>query len=71
MHLFDRNVNFLGGHGIVGGHIPLDRYYTPEEFRELRDIGLELGFRHVESSPLTRSSYHAWDQVQKAGFARA
>ena len=52
-------------------HIPLDRYYTPEEFRELRDIGLSLGFRHVESSPLTRSSYHAWDQVQKAGFGRA
>jgi lipoic acid synthetase len=51
-------------------HIPLDRYYTPDEFRELRDIGLEMGFRHVESSPLTRSSYHAWDQVQKAGFAR-
>jgi lipoic acid synthetase len=48
-------------------HIPLDRYYTPEEFRELRDIGREMGFRHVESGPLVRSSYHAWEQVQAAG----
>ena len=49
------------------GHIPLDRYVTPEEFRELRDIGMSLGFRHVESGPLVRSSYHAWEQVQAAG----
>ena len=49
------------------GHIPLDRYYTPEEFRSLRDIGMEMGFRHVESGPLVRSSYHAWEQVQAAG----
>jgi lipoyl synthase len=49
-------------------HIPLDRYYTPEEFRELRDIGLALGFRHVESGPLVRSSYHAWEQVGTAGL---
>jgi lipoic acid synthetase len=49
-------------------HIPLDRYYTPDEFRELRDIGMELGFRHVESGPLVRSSYHAWEQVQAAGY---
>ncbi|HEY9517004.1 MAG TPA: lipoyl synthase [Gemmatimonadaceae bacterium] len=52
-------------------HIPLDRYYTPEEFRELRDIGLEMGFRHVESGPLVRSSYHAWEQVQKAAISHA
>ncbi|HET7550952.1 MAG TPA: lipoyl synthase [Gemmatimonadaceae bacterium] len=52
-------------------HIPLDRYYTPEEFAELRDIGLEMGFRHVESGPLVRSSYHAWEQVQKAGVSLA
>lgn len=45
-------------------HIPLDRYYTPEEFRALRDAGLAMGFRHVESGPLVRSSYHAWEQVQ-------
>jgi lipoic acid synthetase len=48
-------------------HIALDRYYTPEEFRQLYEIGMELGFRHVESGPLVRSSYHAWEQVQAAG----
>ncbi|HEU4630750.1 MAG TPA: lipoyl synthase [Gemmatimonadaceae bacterium] len=48
-------------------HIALDRYYTPEEFRRLYEIGMELGFRHVESGPLVRSSYHAWEQVQAAG----
>ena len=48
-------------------HIALDRYYTPEEFRYLRDVGTEMGFKHVESSPLVRSSYHAWEQVQAAG----
>ena len=49
------------------GHLPLDRYYTPEEFRELRDAGMAMGFRHVEAGPLVRSSYHAWEQVQAAG----
>jgi lipoic acid synthetase len=48
-------------------HIALDRYVTPEEFRMLRDVGMQLGFRHVESGPLVRSSYHAWEQVQAAG----
>jgi lipoic acid synthetase len=48
-------------------HIPLDRYYTPEEFKRLYEIGMEMGFRHVESGPLVRSSYHAWEQVQAAG----
>jgi lipoic acid synthetase len=48
-------------------HIELDRYVTPDEFRELRDVGMSLGFRHVESGPLVRSSYHAWEQVQAAG----
>ncbi|HET7632545.1 MAG TPA: lipoyl synthase [Gemmatimonadaceae bacterium] len=47
-------------------HIPVDRYLTPQEFREFRDIGMSLGFRHVESGPLVRSSYHAWEQVQAA-----
>src|SRR5579862_5610993 len=47
-------------------HIPLDRYYTPAEFRELYDRGMAMGFRHVESGPLVRSSYHAWEQVTKA-----
>lgn len=49
------------------GHIALDRYVTPEEFRELYTVGMQLGFRHVESGPLVRSSYHAWEQVQAAG----
>ena len=49
-----------------GGHLPVARYYTPDEFAELREIGLSLGFTHVESSPLTRSSYHAWEQVTAA-----
>jgi lipoic acid synthetase len=48
-------------------HLPLDRYYTPEEFRQLRQVGMGMGFRHVESGPLVRSSYHAWEQVQAAG----
>jgi lipoic acid synthetase len=48
-------------------HIALDRYVTPEEFRMLRDEGMAMGFRHVESAPLVRSSYHAWEQVQAAG----
>jgi lipoic acid synthetase len=48
-------------------HIALDRYYTPAEFRALYEAGMEMGFRHVESGPLVRSSYHAWEQVQAAG----
>jgi lipoic acid synthetase len=50
-----------------GNHIALDRYYTPDEFRHLYEVGMEMGFRHVESGPLVRSSYHAWEQVQAAG----
>jgi lipoic acid synthetase len=48
-------------------HIPLEKYYTPEEFSDLARIGREMGFRHVEAGPLVRSSYHAWEQVQAAG----
>jgi lipoic acid synthetase len=48
-------------------HLPLDRYYTPQEFRELAQAGRAMGFRHVEAGPLVRSSYHAWEQVQAAG----
>jgi len=44
-------------------HLPLRRYYTPAEFMSLRRIGLEMGFRHVQSGPLVRSSYHAAEQV--------
>jgi lipoyl synthase len=49
------------------GHVPLDRYVTPAEFRALYEYGMSIGFRHVESGPLVRSSYHAWEQVQAAG----
>jgi lipoic acid synthetase len=48
-------------------HHPLDRYYRPEEFARLYETGMRMGFRHVESAPLVRSSYHAWEQVQAAG----
>lgn len=48
-------------------HLPLDRYVTPAEFRMFRDEGMAMGFKHVESAPLVRSSYHAWEQVQAAG----
>lgn len=52
-------------------HLPIARYYTPEEFAELRAAGMAMGFHHVEASPLTRSSYHAWEQVDRAVAARA
>ena len=45
-------------------HLPIERYYTPEEFQELKAFGLEIGFQWVESGPLVRSSYHAADQVR-------
>ena len=48
------------------GHVALSRYVTPEEFRMFYDEGMAMGFRHVESGPLVRSSYHAWEQVQAA-----
>jgi lipoic acid synthetase len=44
-------------------HLPMARYYTPDEFRELKRIALDLGFGHVESGPLVRSSYHAHEQA--------
>ena len=43
-------------------HLPVARYYTPAEFEELRVIGGSLGFKHVASGPLVRSSYHADQQ---------
>ncbi len=45
-------------------HLPMSRYYTPEQFRELKRIALDLGFGHVESGPLVRSSYHAHEQAE-------
>jgi len=47
-------------------HLPIARYYTPDEFAELRRLGLAMGYRHVEAGPLVRSSYHAWEQVERA-----
>jgi lipoic acid synthetase len=44
-------------------HLPVARYVHPDEFAELRSAALGLGFRHVESGPLVRSSYHAWEHV--------
>jgi lipoic acid synthetase len=44
-------------------HLPVDRYVHPDEFRMFKERGLEEGFRHVESGPLVRSSYHAEGQV--------
>jgi lipoic acid synthetase len=49
------------------GHIALDRFVTPDEFAWFRTVGMDMGFKHVESGPLVRSSYHAWEQVQAAG----
>jgi lipoic acid synthetase len=44
--------------------LPVERYVTPDEFDRWRETGMRLGFSHVQSSPLTRSSYHARQQVQ-------
>lgn len=43
--------------------LPVERYVTPEEFDRWHDVGMSMGFRHVQSSPLTRSSYHAREQA--------
>jgi len=47
----------------------MKRYYTPEEFALLKEEALAMGFRHVESGPLVRSSYHAHEQAQSTGLA--
>ena len=52
-------------------HLPIARWYTPEEFAELKRLGMEMGFRHVESGPLVRSSYHAWEQAERAAATTA
>jgi len=49
-------------------HLPVLRIYTPEEFHQLRQEGLALGFKHVESGPLVRSSYHAGEQKASIGL---
>ena len=49
-------------------HLPMARFYTPEEFAFLKHEALAMGFRHVESGPLVRSSYHAHEQAQSTGL---
>ena len=49
-------------------HLPMSRFYTPEEFAFLKHEALQMGFRHVESGPLVRSSYHAHEQAQSTGL---
>ncbi len=70
--LADRNVDIL----TIGqylrpsrDHLVMTRYYTPEEFAFLKHEALGMGFRHVESGPLVRSSYHAHEQAQSTGLA--
>ena len=49
-------------------HLPITRYYTPDEFAFLKREALQMGFRHVESGPLVRSSYHAHEQAESTGL---
>jgi lipoic acid synthetase len=51
-------------------HLPVERYVHPQEFAALRRHGLRLGFGHVESGPLVRSSYHAERQVPRVEVAQ-
>lgn len=51
-------------------HLPVRRYYTPDEFAEIKREALSLGYLHVESGPLVRSSYHADEQVPRRGDGR-
>ena len=50
-------------------HLAMSRFYTPDEFAFLKHEALQMGFRHVESGPLVRSSYHAHEQAQSTGLA--
>jgi len=50
-------------------HLVMQRFYTPDEFAFLKHEALALGFRHVESGPLVRSSYHAQEQAESTGLA--
>ncbi len=50
-------------------HLPMTRLYTPREFAELKAEAMKMGFRHVESGPLVRSSYHAHEQAAATGVA--
>ena len=50
-------------------HLPMSRFYTPDEFAFLKHEAMQMGFRHVESGPLVRSSYHAHEQAESTGLA--
>jgi len=70
--LADRNVDIL----TIGqylrpsrDHLVLSRFYTPDEFAFLKHEALAMGFQHVESGPLVRSSYHAQEQAESTGLA--
>jgi lipoic acid synthetase len=70
--LADRNVDIL----TIGqylrpsrDHLVMSRYYTPEEFAFLKHEAMGMGFKHVESGPLVRSSYHAQEQAESTGLA--
>src|SRR5512147_700158 len=71
-NLAERNVDIL----TVGqylrpsrDHLPIARIAPPEEFRFLKEEALKMGFRHVESGPLVRSSYHAHEQAESTGIS--
>ena len=49
------------------GHLPVERFVHPNQFKEYKEYGLQLGFKVVESAPLVRSSYHADEQVKLYG----
>ena len=51
-------------------HLPIARFYAPEEFQYLKDEALRFGFRHVESGPMVRSSYHAHEQAESTSTSR-
>lgn len=55
----------------TAAHAPMVRYYHPDEFRELKFLALDMGFVHVESGPLVRSSYHAHETADAYAAARA
>lgn len=51
-------------------HLPIERYWHPDEFADLKERAVEMGFAHVECGPLVRSSYHAEEQARRATPAR-
>ncbi len=63
----DCDVLTIGQYLQPPGHPPVERFYTPDEFAGLKREGLARGFKHVESGPMVRSSYHAHEQVPPKG----